>query len=62
MAFENINLDQLSEAVHSDSYGNRNKNMVYNKATGKWEVVSAGAPIPEEGVVANQMTREGFAS
>jgi hypothetical protein len=61
MAFENINLDQMAEAVHNDSNGNRNKNMVYNTSTGKWEVIPADKPIPAAGVVANQMTREGFA-
>lgn len=61
MAFENINLDQMAEAVHKDSYGNRNKNMVYNASTGKWEVIPADQPIPASGVVTNQMTREGFA-
>ncbi len=61
MGFENINLDQMAEAVHNDSNGSRNKNMVYNTRTGKWEVIPANQPIPAEGVVANQMTREGFA-
>jgi hypothetical protein len=62
MAFENINLDELAEAIHKDSYGDRSKNMVYNQQTGKWEVIPANQPIPSTGVVANGMTREGFAA
>ena len=62
MAFEDINLDQLAENVHRDGVGDRSKNMVYNAATGKWEVVDAGKPLPSHSVVANQMTREGFAA
>lgn len=61
MAFENINLDKLAEDVHNDSMGNKSKNMVYNAETGKWETVPVGAPLPAAGVVANNMTREGFA-
>ena len=35
--------------------------MVYDTETGKWITVPADQPIPKEGVVANGMTREGFA-
>ncbi|MCC8113588.1 MAG: hypothetical protein LIP03_06265 [Bacteroidales bacterium] len=61
MAFENINLDQMAEAVSQDSKGNRNKNMVYNVQTGKWDVIDANQPIPASGLIANEFTREGFA-
>ena len=62
MAFEDINLDQLAEDVHKDGLGDYSKNMVYNTGSGKWEVVAANKPLPSHSVVANQMTREGFAA
>ncbi|HBZ34611.1 MAG TPA: hypothetical protein DEO38_05885 [Bacteroidales bacterium] len=61
MAFENINLDNLAEQASQIGKGASNKNMVWNKATNKFEIVGANQSIPEEGVIANQMSTEGFA-
>lgn len=59
MALTDINLDDLANDVHNDSYGDHRKNMVYDPETGKWLAVPEGEPV--EGVITNGMTREGFA-
>ncbi len=52
----------MAEAVRNDGQGSKNNNMIYNTETGKWQVVPATQAPPREGLVVNEMTREGFAS
>lgn len=61
MSLSNLNLDDMAKAIHDHSYSKDNKNMIFNPQTGKLQVVPANQPIPREGVVANGMTKEGFA-
>lgn len=62
MAFENFNLDEVSENAHKRSQGDSSAGDLYFDADdGRMKVRRRGESLPKSAVVTTQMTDEGFA-